>query len=390
MRNHYFNHKPLLLLLLLITYSAVSAQEQAVTFDIEKSTFNNGMPLPSEENFAVTGPIGEEISLVSLSVFSKNDNASDSPIFENYWKETFANEGDVNFYIPVNHKLKGGEAYNVSVKYYKRITQEEYDYISQSLTTYLGAYIDQHTTIEADGIKLTKRPAAMVNDLNDIVHHALSNYRIENNHQFSGFSDLVESNLEAIRKNKPDENREGEIREKYFTGVVEDLKELLLYEVTNHLNLGVFSLAETRFIKEYETEKTRTILTLHAGYGGVYFDGGVDNLSYDNGGFAGITFPLGRKALTSKFWSNSAIVVGVYFKNFENENDEKISGPIVKRPIYVGLGYKVFDFIRITGGITFLESKETAGNFENLDNNIFIRPYIGLQADLNFWADFAR
>src|SRR5690606_31273945 len=127
MRNHYFNHKPLLLLLLLITYSAVSAQEQAVTFDIEKSTFNNGMPLPSEENFAVTGPIGEEISLVSLSVFSKNDNASDSPIFENYWKETFANEGDVNFYIPVNHKLKGGEAYNVLVNYYKRITQEEYD-----------------------------------------------------------------------------------------------------------------------------------------------------------------------------------------------------------------------------------------------------------------------
>jgi hypothetical protein len=361
-----------------------------VTFNIEQSNFGNGAPLPSEESFAVTGPIGQDIMLVSFSIYSENDGVEDSPLFENFWKESFASDGGSSFYIPVSYKLKGGDEYNISISYYKKIEQDEYDYIAQSLNIYLGAYIDQHTQLSDDKIKLLKRPSEMVSDLNDIVNSAISNYRVENSYRFKGFSDLVLSNLEAIKKNKLDEDKDGQVRADYFVKTIENLKGLLNYEVANHLNHGLYTLSETRFIKEYPTEKTRNIITLHAGYGGVYFDGKIDDLSYDNGGFAGITFPLGKKAFASKFWSNTAFVVGVYFSNFEDENDQEISGPIIQRPLYVGLGYKIFEFVRLTGGVTFLEAEETAGEFDNLGSNVFIRPFIGLQADLNFWADFSR
>ncbi len=391
MKNVYKKIKLLLLVLIIsFTGSNLSAQDQVISFNLEQANFNNGSPLPSEESFAVTGPIGEGITLVSLAIYGKNDDLDNKPLFQNYWKETFVNEGKTNFYVPVSYKLKGGTEYNVLVNYYGRINQQEYDYISQSLNTYLNNYVDQHIQLKGDEIDLVKRPKEMVSDLNDVVHQALSNYRIENEQQFAGFSDLVRANLETLQKNKLNTNKDGKVEEAYLTETINSFKELLNYEVANHLNLGLYTLAETKLVKDYPTEKTRNILTLHVGYGGVYFDGQLDDLNYGNGGYAGITFPLGNKAFASKFWSNSAIVTGVYFENFEDESGERISGPIFKRPIYVGLGYKVFEFIRITGGVTLLESNKTAGNFDNLGSNVFIRPFIGLQADLNFWADFSR
>lgn len=393
MRNPYYNALLLLLISTSILFAfstTLIAQDQEMPYNIAQSNFGNGAPLPSEESFTVTGPIGEEITLVSFTLYSKNDGMDDSPLFENYWKKSFADDGGSSFYIPVSYKLKGGDAYNISISYYKKINQDEYDYIAQSLNIYLGAYIDQHTQLTHDKIKLLKRPSEMVSDLNDIVKSALLNYRVENNYRFNGFSDLVLSNLEAIRKNKLDEDKDGQVRENYFVNTVENLKRLLSYEVANHLNHGLYTLSDTRFIKEYPTEKTRNIITLHAGYGGVYFDGKIDDLSYGNGGFAGITFPLGKKAFTSKFWSSTAVVGGVYFSNFKDRNDQEISGPLIQRPLYLGVGYKIFEFVRLTGGVAFLEAKETAGQFDNLGSNVFMRPYIGLQADLNFWADFSR
>ncbi len=177
---------------------------------------------------------------------------------------------------------------------------------------------------------------------------------------------------------------------KYHQTQVNELKLIVQNEASYLFNTGLSILADSKYVDNYPVENTKTILTIHGGYGGVYLGGGTENLSYGSGFRAGLTFPLGKKAYVSKFWSNSAIITGFYFNNFETDNDVEVSGPIFKRPTYLGLGYKVFNFIRISAGATFLENQDTAGGLDNLGNKVFIRPFIGIQADLNLWMELAR
>jgi hypothetical protein len=53
------------------------------------------------------------------------------------------------------------------------------------------------------------------------------------------------------------------------------------------------------------------------------------------------------------------------------------------------LGYKVFRFIRLNAGAVVLEEKSSNDNFVNTER-IKIRPFVGISAELNFWADFAK
>ncbi len=124
---------------------------------------------------------------------------------------------------------------------------------------------------------------------------------------------------------------------------------------------------------------------------GTYLDGDIDNFSYGAAPKVGLVFPLGNSAFTNQFWSRTAIVAGIYLDDFEDEFDNNISGPVVGKPIYAGLGYNIFRFVRLNAGISVLEDKKTVGgNLSTLENRVFVRPFISLTADINLWMDLAK
>ena len=87
--------------------------------------------------------------------------------------------------------------------------------------------------------------------------------------------------------------------------------------------------------------------------------------------------------------------VGVFINNFKDDSGVELTGPIFKRPYYVGLGYKVFRFVRVNAGATFLEDISTAGvnginDLTGLEDRVVIRPMIGISAEIKLWTSLAE
>ena len=149
-------------------------------------------------------------------------------------------------------------------------------------------------------------------------------------------------------------------------------------------------LSEIKTVSDHPTEKQRNIIAINGGYGGAWFNGGLNDFNYGHSPFVGISFPLGKKAFNSKFWSNTSISTGVFILNFKDKDGTSIKGPIIQRPLYVALGYKFFKFLRFNAGAVVLEKESSDDDgFVNADK-IFVRPFVGLSLELNFWADFAK
>ena len=85
-----------------------------------------------------------------------------------------------------------------------------------------------------------------------------------------------------------------------------------------------------------------------------------------------------------------SIIFGLFVLDFEGPNNTRFSGPIFKRPTYVGASYKLFRFVHLNAGITFLEDINTAGQLAGIESNVFIRPFIGVSAQINLWVDFSK
>ena len=386
--------KTIFLLTLLALSHLVSGQNRTVVFDYERSYFDNDQPLPAATNFTITGPISEQVTMVEVKVYSDKPKEHESPLYQSLWKTNSPGNAQ-NFFLPVNLKLRSTD-YDLMINYYRGVDENELQNIRQDLFAALDIYLEQ-SLLNKPTMRLFKNAHENINDLNSIVNSSLFYYKNSKGIKFAGFSDIILEKIKFIQSSKvktaktlyPDLNRDQALL-KYQEDQVEELKQQVHNEAAYLLNTGLSILADSRYIDNYPVERTKNVFTIHGGYGGVYLGGGDDDLSYGSGIMAGVTLPLGKKAYTSKFWSNSAIIAGFFFTDFEDDNDIKVSGPIFKRPTYVGLGYKVFNFIRLTAGATFLENQKTAGNLGDLENTVFIRPFIGLQVDLNLWMDLAK
>jgi hypothetical protein len=76
-----------------------------------------------------------------------------------------------------------------------------------------------------------------------------------------------------------------------------------------------------------------------------------------------------------------SISTGFFLSNkMENQLGEKISGPVLDRPIYVGLGYNFFRFIRLNAGGTFITTEQLSGQSAKS-----FQPFVGISAEFNLW-----
>lgn len=389
--------KGLFTLIVSILYSFSLAGQSVLTFEPEYVRFNNGEPLPAEETFAVRGPLPDKVSRVEFNIFDERDKHKKKPVYQNSWRKSQLTGTASTFYIPVNQKLRGNRNYDIQLIYFSPVSSAHNDALQNSLVNYLETYLREHTVVTPEQIKLRKKPGEMLHDLNGIVRNSLKEYRMLEGESFEGFSDLVQAKLESLHKNRLRQvdklfgsEEEPVTKIEYYNQQLSEMRELIAFEVQNLFQNNLQRVTEKVILDDYPTEETRTILTLHAGYGGIFLNGPIRSLNYVSGPYAGISFPLGNKAFASKFWYNTSLVAGVYMNKMEANEDRIVSGPIVRRPVYAGLSYKVFEFVRLTAGATILENEETSTSPENNGNTVYLRPFIGLQANFKLWLDLAR
>ncbi len=132
---------------------------------------------------------------------------------------------------------------------------------------------------------------------------------------------------------------------------------------------------------DYPTENLMNTLAINAGYAGIYESGGVSDFKYYSGPFAGISFPLGNRVYNSNFLSNTSISAGVFLKNFETPELNKVSGPVIGLPIYASLGYRVLKFIRLQAGATLLEETDQITD----SKSVYLKPFVGISIEFQMW-----
>jgi hypothetical protein len=389
--------KYLLLIFACIGFWALVSAQDVITYDYQKNRIENNQNIPAEKHFAITGFAFAEVAVVEVNLYTKNglNQKKPSPIYTAHWQRGMDTEAKA-FYVPVAYKLKGDQEYDIEMNYYRWANPNEIKNIKEDLMTALDAYLSQSLISQKSKISLTGKWSEALDDLNSIARESLTYYYSPASLNFDSFSDLIADKLKQIDKGTGSKakrlfanksKREAIIAERDKD--IEELDAMLRQEVSFLFNSGMAVLAENRVMDNLETEHTRNVITFHGGYSGVFLNrGGSD---YESGFNAGLTLPFGKRDLAKPFWSKSAIVAGIYFKNFDLDAGERATGPFIGVPFYLGFGYKVLPFIRLVGGAVVLQSKYDDTVLAPVpDEEIYFKPFVGLVLDLDVWFNLRK
>jgi hypothetical protein len=383
-----------LLTLLLFVLSAVEAQVRTVNYDFNRNTFDGDYDLPANTRFNIIGQADSNVHLVEIDIYRGYNKQGERNLFYSAnWLRAQQDAGS-QFFLSVKFPLRSGQKYDFNIRFYKILSEEQLDYTQEMLLSSIQNYLIASARTDKRGMTLSSSPEKMREDLNIIVSEGLAKYRSRDGEGFKGFSDILVRQLEDFSNitgsrardiNKAEENSLVEV----FSRIMDAILLQAAIETEQYLNNEMLVLSDSRILEAYPVENTRNEIAVNIGYGGAWFDGGFNDFNYGHRPYAGFSFPLGNKAHSKKFWSNASISTGVFFLNFKDSDGNTLKGPIIQRPFYLGLGYKVFSFIRLNAGAVLLEEKVSDGGFVNADR-IKVRPFIGISAELKFWADFAK
>ncbi len=391
-KKHFNMKKSSLILCSLFAFIfAVQAQYSVVVFNYEKSNFNDGQPLPAETKFNVKGDISPDIEAVEFSIFKAKDNDRSNPLAVADWKKPMTSTKQ-SFELPVNYKLRGGNEYDVMIRYYRPLNESERSYLQKSVRETVDAYINQSVEINRNKITLLRPPRQIIADLNTIVSEGLSIYKNRNELVFDGFSDVIKTKLDqldniSLRKGKFQfENvKKSEGRVLLANKLIADLQSLTQAELQQYLNTELLIVSDTKVVNDYPTENTNSELAVNIGWGSVVTEPQFDNLNYADGPFVGLSFPLGNSAFASEFWSRTAITAGFFIRDLEDQDDQEIRGIIFDRPAYLGLGYKILDFLRLNAGAAVTKNVDVNAVTLEETEELKIRPFVGISAEINLW-----
>jgi hypothetical protein len=385
-----------LIISFLFISNAIFAQYKGVTFDYEKVVFGENQPLPAEAHIMLQGVVKPEIGLVELDVIEPKGKKNRRPLYSNKWKRTQGSTKNI-FLLPINFKLRGSSEYDINIKYYASISQAERDTLTSILNNYLFTYLDQVIIVNRNTLSLEQNERQIIRSLNKVVHKGLSMFRNRTDTDFEGFSDLIKFKLKQISttslsKGKAlfQEEEKGDAKVAYREKLLSGLRTMIRSELKQYMNLEWFKMIDNKYIDNYSTEKSKRTIAIQAGFGGAYLSGTTNNLAIGASPFVGFAFPLSKRSSQSKVLNNLSITLGVFLLDFQGANNIVVSGPIFKRPTYVGLSYKIFRFVNFNVGATFLEDATTAGQLSGIEKRVYIRPFIGVSAQVDLWVDFSK
>ncbi|HQX00217.1 MAG TPA: hypothetical protein PLS30_14825, partial [Flavobacteriales bacterium] len=380
----------------LATAFALRAQYAMVVYEPERNFLNEGQPLPAETRWMLTGPISDRMHIAEVRVYERADMKK--LLHTARWERTEWN-ADKRFIIPVDHKLEGNDTYTIVLEFFEPVPHEVTMAVSEELERYLSAYIDESFEVGRSRAKLLKPVSEVMEDMALIMRRGTSNYRSRLAQPFPGFSQLVEDKLRkvnetslsmsrfSIKSSEATDKREKRIE--FARQQMASVKEVVRGEVASYFQRELMILRDRAVIADQPTEKVKHIIALNLGYGGIYNSGQVEDLSYSGAPFLGLSFPLGKMALNSRFVSNSSISAGIFLNNVEDQFGKEVTGPLVGRPIYGAYGYRLFRMVRLNAGAAVLQ-KATI-DAQQLDiNKIYLSPFVGVSLEINLWLGLER
>jgi hypothetical protein len=362
------------------------AQFTTVTYDVDKNWFNEGQTLPAEKSMNFKGILPQNIERIEINILtSKGDNH----LYQATAKKQINNE----FSLPVNYKLRASDKYDFQIDFFKVLSEEKKSALKDQIIATLDTYIDVNLSGDKS-IKLLKKPGKTVKEMNKIVEEALILYRSPVASWRPEFSQVVRLKLEQLDKSDLDKDYvKGDtsttrhaVRQTARQQLVNELKAQVNRETEQLFDVEMLVLSESKMIDNYPTESKENGLSINVGYGGVYLAGNWENMTYGAAPYVGLAFPLGNSILGSKFLRNSSFTLGFFLEDFEDEKNNPVTGFLVDKPIYLGLDYKLFKFIRINTGVAFLEGTKH-GDPNNPEvitgKKVMIRPFVGLSARID-------
>ena len=368
--------RSLVLSLCVVAATVATAQRQTVFYDFAKNTFGDFQELPSEEFILITGALPPGCQLVEIAMFDDEIEDVEDALYVGAWTAS-GTTGNRDFAVPINKRLTPGNDYSFQISFFNDVTGEARTKLYEQVRRNLEAYLNLNYSIKDDGeLKLERSPRKLRRELDQIVSQSMRQYRITSPGAFEGFSDIILEQLDDL-DGKQVSTAGGS------SPALQSLMTLMDGELRSMLNQDIVMLRNQRVVNDVEAEDKPGYFSIVGGYGAVYYDGDLDDLDYGDGAFVGLGFPFSATKVAPKILRNAELSVGVFVNDFEIDGRD-FTGPIVERPIFVGLDYKLFSFVRLNAGAVFLE--EDDGNedmFDNLDTRVRVRPFVGLSAKLN-------
>lgn len=345
------------------------SQVPTVIFQQETQGFDGGISLPAQKNFIISGNVPELINKVELEIYT--NNRLDKLIYSAAWSRNISDKS-TTFTIPVNQFLRSNAEYTIVLDFYTKVERQEQVLKVEGLLNILSEYINAQTRINRKSLSFNKPPEALLNDMNAIVMEAFKNYDLES---FT-FSDIITDKIKQIEYLKIKTKQE----DINTVTALAELKNLLNSEIIMFLPREFNKLAYQSIFKDYPSQNLPNVLGINLGYGATFFD--KTNIGYAP--YAGFSIPLGNLAF-APFMSGISFSTGLFLSDIKDENQILYTGPVIKKPVYIGLGYRLYDFVRLNAGAVILENT-TQSSSDNID----IKPYIGISIDLNLWIGLGK
>ena len=372
-------------------------QYGAVNFDLDKNYFNEGQPLTAEKPLMFNGLVPKGIDIIEISIFPAKAKNEKNLLYLASWKD-FDNDTNTSFSIAVNYPLRASEKYDFRLDYYQRIDAAKQEELHYRIVSLAIQYLEANINIKGKTISLANSKKKIMADLDQIVETVLDDYRAQDGIGFDGFSQTIHYKLEQIENatfgKMPKDStavRAKSEREMTVADKIADLEKAITSQIRKVTHKSWSKLTMSRYIDDYETEPRKGSFSINVGYGGVYLEGSLNELSYDAAPYMGLSFPLSNSTLAPKFMRNSSVTMGVFLQNMEDKHGNRISGVLVGRPLYLGLDYKIFEFVRFNAGAAFLEKTVNSPNGgDSLNQSILIRPFIGLSARIDLSIGFGK
>lgn len=372
--------------------STLSLLGQVTTVDLDllQNKINGGKPLPAEQAFYIRGAIPEKIEMVTLKIYpsKKTEKAG----YSYFWKSPFGYK-DISYQVLVSDPLRSNEDYYLEIGFYQRAGSEQIEEVRALINQNIKTYLSTITSIKKGGIHFSESDIVILNNMKKIVEQGAYYFELPNGEQFPGFSDITQSKLEQrekLKMGKAKYNATGvgendNARAVYAAQYLEELNAIISSEISQYLSPNMLVRVDEKIFDNYPTEKTSNALPINIGYGGISLSEGLPNQEFVHGPYVGVSFPLGNRTF-ARFMNNMSISAGAFISGkMENSLNERISGPVIERPVYVGLGYNFFRVIRLNAGGTFITTEKLSGNNVNS-----FQPFIGVSAEFKLWLGFGN
>ncbi len=366
-------------LFLFFLFSSLHAQYSEVKLDFESSYIGENNPLPSEQNLLFSGSIPSYVDRIEFQILPSRGKKQRDPLHTAVWVRPLGNE-DATYSLPVNYKLRPSAQYDIRVEFFTAVEPAQREQLINRSLERLLLYLDSQQEPNARGVEWNKRPKRLIEGMQELMEEDLADYRP----QPGAFSELVRLRLEKMEElkvRKDSSSQSALMQEKAL------LTQLLQSELPGLLPERMYRLADQRYLEDCPAESKKGMLSINAGYGGVYLSGDFgEDFHYDSAPYVGLSFPLGNQAFAPRFFSNTYLGFGVFLDNLESANGKERSGPVIGRPIYASLDYKLFQFVYLNAGATLLEDSRERGQ----GSVLLVRPFLGLSAKINLSLSFDR